>query len=199
MRKRKISDKDSIIVVIIVVTTIYAIIKRDMFTGGITKPLLIDFFYGLILVLVGTAISLAVIRFAYRRNKNKKYLKYDFTKIDKMDGIEFEGLLAEYFKLQGYHVVLTPASNDYGADLVLGKDKDVIIVQAKRYTGHKVNNSAVQEIVAAMPYYKATKAMVVTNSFYTKNAKELAEANNVILWDRNDLKNIFHIVERSEQ
>lgn len=120
-------------------------------------------------------------------------------KVDKMDGIEFEALLAEYFKLNGYHVVLTPPSNDYGADLVLGKGGETIIVQAKRYTGHKVGNSAVQEIVAAMPYYKATQAMVVTNSFYSKNAVELAKANNVLLWDRNDIKKIFKIVERGER
>lgn len=109
-----------------------------------------------------------------------------------MSGTEFEELLAAHFKKAGYRVSLTPANNDYGADLVLKNKKEIIVVQAKRYKG-KVSNSAIQEVVAAMPYYNATRAMVVTNSYFTKNAKTLANANQVILWDRNDLIKNFHI------
>lgn len=109
-----------------------------------------------------------------------------------MSGTEFEELLAAHFRKAGYKVSLTPASNDYGADLVLKSKREVIVVQAKRYKG-KVSNSAIQEIVAAIPYYNATSAMVVTNSFFTKNAKILADANQVVLWDRNDLVRNFHI------
>ena len=35
--------------------------------------------------------------------------------------------------------------------------------------------------------------LVVTNSFFTNAARELAQANNVELWDRNDIKNKFNI------
>ena len=198
MNRKRISDKDTVLVVLIVIVTIYTIIRKDMFAGGFSKEIVLNYLYGLIPVLIGVFVILLIAKILYNKRKNSKYLKYDFNRIDRMDGIEFEALLAEYFKLNGYHVVMTPASNDYGADLVLGKGGDVIIVQAKRYK-NKVGNSAVQEIVAAMPYYKATKAMVVTNSYYTKNAKELAKANNVILWDRNDMKNIFHIIEKEDK
>lgn len=46
---------------------------------------------------------------------------------------------------------------------------------------------AIQEAVAAKGYYDCQEAMVVTNSVYTKQAMELARANGVKLWDRNDL------------
>ena len=86
----------------------------------------------------------------------------------------------------GYKVKTTPRTNDYGADLILTKDGDKIVVQAKRWND-PVGNSAVQEVVAAKAYYKANRAMVVTNSYFTSNARSLAHVNNVELWDRSNL------------
>ena len=103
-----------------------------------------------------------------------------------MTGEEFEEYLKAQFERQGYKVRLTPRSNDYGADLVLTRNKEVTVVQAKRYQGN-VGNKAVQEIVAAQAYYDADRAMVVTNSYFTNPARKLAEANDVELWDRDNL------------
>ena len=44
------------------------------------------------------------------------------------------------------------------------------------------------EAVAGAKYYNATKTMVVTNNGFTKSARDLAQANNVVLWDRAILK-----------
>ena len=103
-----------------------------------------------------------------------------------MTGEEFEEYLKAQFERQGFKVKLTPGSNDYGADLVLNRNGEVTVVQAKRYQGN-VGNKAVQEIVAAQAYYGADRAMVVTNSYFTNPAKKLAEANDVELWDRDNL------------
>jgi HJR/Mrr/RecB family endonuclease len=40
------------------------------------------------------------------------------------------------------------------------------------------------EAFAGMKYYKANRCMVITNSTFSKSAIELAQTNNVILWDR---------------
>ena len=56
----------------------------------------------------------------------------------------------------------------------------------------KVTNSAVQEVVASLAYYTRNKGIVVTNSFFTQSAKELAKVNNVELWDRNDVINFLN-------
>ena len=44
-----------------------------------------------------------------------------------------------------------------------------------------------------MYYYKSDRAMVITNSFFTPNAINLAKKCNVELWDRNTLKKQFNI------
>ena len=109
-----------------------------------------------------------------------------------MTGVEFENFLMYHFRKLGYKVKTTPTSNDYGADLILTKNGHRICVQAKRYKSN-VGNSAVQEVCAAMAYYKCDSGMVVTNSYFTTNAKNLAKANNIKLWDRDSIVKEFDI------
>jgi restriction system protein len=109
-----------------------------------------------------------------------------------MTGIEFEEYLKAHFEKKGYKVESTSVSNDYGADLILIKGGVKTVVQVKRYRG-KIGNSAIQEVVGAAGYYKADKCIVVTNSLFTENSKNLAAANNVELWDRYRLIDEFNI------
>ena len=106
--------------------------------------------------------------------------------IDKMDGKTFEKYLEVLFKKLGYRVERTRYVGDYGADLVVWKNGIKTVIQAKRYK-NKVGVKAIQEAVAAKGYYQCDEAMVVTNSFYTKQAEKLAQANEVKLWNRDDL------------
>lgn len=107
--------------------------------------------------------------------------------IDSFAGLQFEAFLETLFTKMGYHSIKTKASGDQGADLVLEKAGKTLVVQAKRYTG-SVGNDAVQQVVAAKAYYNAHEGAVITNSVYTKSAKELAAANDIKLWDRSDLE-----------
>lgn len=107
--------------------------------------------------------------------------------IDSMSGVEFEHFLHRLFIYEGYDAKLTKASNDQGADLILTKNGENTVVQAKRYLG-AVSNSAIQEVVAAKAYYRCENALVITNSYFTKAAINLALSNKVTLLDREKLK-----------
>lgn len=129
-------------------------------------------------------------------DNNKKYCEeihnsYDeICDIDCMSGLDFEKYLKNLFVKLKYSTELTPASGDQGADLIIYKHNKKIVVQAKCYSSF-VTNKAIQEVVAAIKYYHADYAMVVTNSYFTKSAIELAEVNNVELWDRNKLLEVI--------
>ena len=110
--------------------------------------------------------------------------------IDQLSGFEFEDYLSRLYTKMGYKVELTKSGADQGADLIVEKHGVKTVVQAKRYTG-SVGNSSVQEIVAAKNHYKAEKAIVVTNSYFTQSAKELAESNSVELIDRDRLNKMI--------
>lgn len=107
--------------------------------------------------------------------------------IDLMSGREFEIFIAELFRKMGYETKVTPESNDQGIDVIATKRETSIAIQAKCYSG-VVGNHAIMEAVAGKNYYNADKCMVITNSTFTKSAKELAQKNNVTLWDRKILE-----------
>jgi restriction system protein len=136
----------------------------------------------LIFVII-TLIFLAVLR---AKIESDKLRKSGIHEIDSMDGIQFEYYLKELFQSFGYKAQVTKSSGDFGADLILRKNERKIVVQAKRYSNN-VGIKAVQEISAATKYYKAHEGWVVSNSFFTKAAVELAATVNVRLIDRNKL------------
>ena len=134
-------------------------------------------------ILLLTFLLLLFMKYFIRRFGKKRFVKKSISKIDKMTGEEFEKYLGLFFEKKGFKVEYTPKSNDYGADLILNKKDELIVVQAKRYDAN-VGNAAIQEVVAAKDYYEADRCIVITNSYFTRNATCLAEANNVELWDR---------------
>ena len=60
-------------------------------------------------------------------------------------------------------------------------------IQCKCYASD-IGNKAVQEAFAGKTYYNCHVAAVLTNRHFTKSAKELSEANKVLLWDREKLE-----------
>jgi len=116
-------------------------------------------------------------------------VEVEISDFEGLTGYEFESYLENIFTLLGYTVIQTSLSGDQGADLIISKDGEKSVVQAKKYTG-KVSNGAIQEIVAAKNHYNAQNAIVVTNSFFTKSAIDLALSNDVELWDGLKLENI---------
>lgn len=103
--------------------------------------------------------------------------------VDLMSGIEFENFIADLFNKMGYKTQVTKASGDQGIDVIAEKDDYKIAVQAKCYQG-VVGNHAIMEAVGGMKFYNANKCMVITNSTFTKSAIDLADINDVELWDR---------------
>lgn len=116
----------------------------------------------------------------------KLLINNDITKVDLMEGYEFEEYLRALFFYAGYDAKVTQKSKDFGADLILEKNDQVIVVQAKRYN-KSVGAKSVQEIFSAKEHYKATDASVVTNSYFSPQAEQLAKELGVRLIDRDEL------------
>lgn len=125
--------------------------------------------------------------FKSRLKKEPQARKYSIDDVDLMNGQEFEDFIALIFSRMGYQTEVTKASGDQGIDVIAMKDDKKIGIQAKCYSS-TVGNSAVQEVVAGKAFYKLDKVIVATNNFFTDSALQLAQANGVVLWDRNMLK-----------
>lgn len=130
-------------------------------------------------------------------NKSSSYGTYSITDIDDMSGLEFEHFLKILFENLGYKVSLTQASQDQGIDLIIEKDNRISGVQAKNYS-NAVGNKAVQEVIAGSQYYHCDESIVVTNNYFTEQARKLATETNVNLWDRDILKTLLKTVSISK-
>jgi len=99
---------------------------------------------------------------------------------ENMNPLDYEIYCANAFSLAGWSTSMTPKTGDQGADVVV-KHRDLTgVIQCKLYS-QPVGNGAVQEVIAAREYYKASFAIVVSNAAYTTSARQLAAMSNVIL------------------
>lgn len=121
-----------------------------------------------------------------RENWRRYHRLRNLSSVDDLDGLEFEVAVSILYKNKGYEVQLTQASGDFGVDVIAKKGRETIAIQAKRYSG-TVGVKAVQEVAAGGFYYKASKAVVVTNSYYTPAAKKMAGELGVDLINRKRL------------
>jgi hypothetical protein len=102
---------------------------------------------------------------------------------------DFEDFIAQVFKDNGYEVQQTSYSGDFGADLILEKDKSRIAVQVKKYSAeNKVGVKDINQLIGGQRYYNCDDALIITTSSFTKSGSELASKTNLKCWDWNKLQ-----------
>lgn len=116
-----------------------------------------------------------------------------FVIIDAMDGYSFEKWCAELLRKNGYtNVEVTPGSGDQGVDVIAVKDGIRYAIQCKCYSSD-LGNTPVQEVRSGKDFYDCDVAVVMTNRYFTKGAKQLAEKTMVRLWGRDKLKEMIEL------
>ena len=105
---------------------------------------------------------------------------------------DFEFLLSEWFKKQGYSTDLTGGGGaDGGVDIKLYKDGQLYLVQCKHYKASKVSVMVVRELYGVMSVQKAVGGFVVTSGFFTREAYSFAKNINIELIDGRKLVEIL--------
>ena len=128
------------------------------------------------------------------RRKERKNLVTDVAQskaTDALDGMgwrEFEMLVGEGFRLQGYRVIETGGGGaDGGVDLVLTRPvkngDEKFLVQCKQWRSFKVGVDVVRELYGVMAARGATGGFVVTSGRFTEDAISFASGRNVTLVD----------------
>lgn len=123
-----------------------------------------------------------------KRGITNKIYKND---IDSMSGIEFESFAKKLLQQNGFErVELTPASNDYGIDLLAIKGNHLYAIQCKRYA-RTVGIEAVRQAATGCAFYEQDIPVVLTNNTFSSQAITLATALDVELWDRSTLQQML--------
>lgn len=104
--------------------------------------------------------------------------------LDGMSWSEFELLVGEAFRRQGYAVAETGGGRaDGGVDLELGKGGEHFLVQCKQWKAFKVGVTTVRELYGVMAARGAAGGFVVTSGQFTADAEEFAAGRNITLVD----------------
>ena len=104
--------------------------------------------------------------------------------LDDMSWREFELLVGEAYRLQGYRVTeIGGGGPDGGVDLVLTKGSEKFFVQCKQWKAYRVGVTTVRELYGVMAAKGATGGFVVTSGRFTSDAKDFAQGRNIELVD----------------
>lgn len=115
--------------------------------------------------------------------------------LNDMSWAEFELLVGEAFRLQGYSVVeMGGAGSDGGIDLVLKKGSEKFLVQCKQWKAFKVSVTVVRELYGVMAARGAAGGFVVTSGRFTEDAVAFANGRNIKLIDGPMLHKLIGLV-----
>lgn len=140
-----------------------------------------------VICLAGAGVS------AWRRHERKRLVEdvANGGAPDVLDGMswqQFERLVGEAFRLQGYRVAESGGGGaDGGVDLVLRRDGEKFLVQCKQWRAFRVGVDVVRELYGVMAAKGATGGFVVTSGRFTEEAINFASGRNVKLIDGSKL------------
>lgn len=136
------------------------------------------------------------------RRKKREGLVSGVTKSDADDVLngmtwqEFEMLVGQGFRRQGYHVLESGGGGaDGGVDLVLSRPgksgSEKFLVQCKQWRAFRVGVEVVRELYGVMAATGAAGGFVVTSGRFTKEAVDFAGGRNVALVDGTQLQRLL--------
>lgn len=149
------------------------------------------------LLLLGAIIALA------KRKRRGQIFSYvarasDSNKLDSLTWEQFEDLVHEYFRQQGYAVSETSKGPDGGIDLNLRKDGNKATVQCKHWRNKKVGPNIIREQFGVMVDARADESFVVTSGQFTEDAHSFAKGKPMQLIDGDALRAHLGIFPRDE-
>lgn len=126
----------------------------------------------------------------------KKYLKNHPQKLYELSPRKFEELVASILKDLGFEVELTQATRDGGRDIIAHVRNSVssylTYIECKKYAAdNKVGVRIIREVIGVHHIRKPTKSIIVTTSFFSKDAIKEAE----LMESQLDLKDFTDIKE----
>ena len=136
----------------------------------------------------------ALFSFLQRRKSRSLHTQAKTTPdaISAMSWQDFEHLMAEHFRQEGFQVQENwQGGADGGVDIALRKGKDLYLVQCKQWRARQVGVQVVRELYGVMAARHAAGGYVVTTGSFTQEAIAFAQGRELILLDGERISRIF--------
>lgn len=126
----------------------------------------------------------------------KIHLETFHKDVEAIDAQSFESFICDLYKILGYKVKPIEENRELGGDLLMKKDKDVLVVRLVHCESidSSVGNNVVQEVCAAKSVFKANRSMVVCNGNFLENAYKQASYTKTDMINGHQLLNLFRKV-----
>jgi restriction system protein len=119
------------------------------------------------------------------------------TSISALSWVEFEELVAEAYRRQGYAVERTgDAAGDGGVDVALRRDGQTTLVQCKQWRTRKVGVKVARELRGVMASQRAHSGVIVSCGTFTAEAIDFAQANRITLIGGSELAELVRAVQK---
>ncbi|MCD4741115.1 MAG: restriction endonuclease [Desulfobacteraceae bacterium] len=120
--------------------------------------------------------------------KNQK----DINSIKSLNWRDFEFLVAQAYREQGYRVIENEeVGPDGGIDLVIKKNSNIYIVQCKQWRSVKVGVKVVREMFGILNSVNAHGVIIITSGLFTQEAKNFAHNKPIDLVEGNELTELI--------
>ena len=126
----------------------------------------------------------------------KIHLETFHKDVETLDTQSFESFICDLYKVLGYKVKPIEENRELGGDLLMKKDKDVLVVRVVHCESidSSVGNNVVQEVCAAKSVFKANRSMVVCNGDFSESAYKQASYTKTDMINGHQLLNLFRKV-----
>ncbi|KXJ60388.1 MAG: hypothetical protein AXW14_12585 [Alteromonas sp. Nap_26] len=111
----------------------------------------------------------------------------------------FEELMAEAYRRQGYRVTEGGFGADGGIDLELRKDNQLTLVQCKQWKTQKVGVNVVREMFGVLTAHQANHFIIISSGTFTQQAIDFAAGKPIELIDGPKLLALVNHVQASPQ
>jgi restriction system protein len=104
----------------------------------------------------------------------------------------FEEVIGEAYRRQGYQVEERGGNQpDGGIDLILRKKDETVLVQCKHWETEQVGVKIVRELYGVVAAEGATKGVIVTTGYFTRDAEIFAHGKPLLLIRGNELSRLI--------
>ncbi len=122
--------------------------------------------------------------------------QYSLESIRNISWQQFEQLVGEAYRRQGYTVIVTGGGGaDGGVDLVLRRNDRLTVVQCKRWKTRQIKVNLLYELLGVMTANHADACIFVTSGTYTRDALAFAEGKPMTLVDGEALLRLIRTVQ----
>lgn len=145
-----------------------------------------------------TGMILLVAPFAFfnsRRKANQLDKQRNINTVRDLHWRNFEELVAEAFRRQGYRVTEGGYGADGGIDLVLRKGNEVILVQCKQWKTQKVGVNVVREMFGVLTASNASRVFIICSGKFTPQAIDFASSKPISLLGADELFSLVQSVQ----